>query len=223
MNKAQVPSPLDPVAVALTGASGMQYALRLLECLVRAEITVYVMVSKAARAVLSMELDLVLPSQTHQAQRFLSERFGARAGQLQVFGARSGLRPTASGSGAPRAMVVCPCTMGTLAAIAQGASDDLIARSADVVIKEQRRLILVPRETPFSVIHLRNMTTLAELGAVILAANPGFYHRPRNLSDIVDFIVARILDHLDVPHELVPRWGADSASRGAAGGPAPDA
>src|SRR4030095_5962559 len=113
-----------------------------------------------------------------------------------------------SGSGAPRAMVVCPCTMGTLAAIAQGASDDLIARSADVVIKEQRRLILVPRETPFSAIHLRNMLALAELGVVMLAANPGFYNRPRDVPDIVDFIVARILDHLNVPHELTPRWGS---------------
>jgi len=203
-------SPPNPVAVALTGASGMQYALRLLECLVRADIDLYVMVSKAARAVLSMELDVVLPNQAHQAGRFLSERFKARADQMQVFGAEEWTAPTASGSGVPGAMVVCPCTMGTLSSIAQGTSDDLIARSADVLIKEQRRLILVPRETPFSVIHLRNMTTLAELGVVILAANPGFYHRPHNISDIVDFIVARILDHLNVPHELIPRWGAKS-------------
>jgi 4-hydroxy-3-polyprenylbenzoate decarboxylase len=223
MKQTQAPPPLDPVAVALTGASGMQYALRLLECLVRADIDVYVMVSKAARAVLSWELDLVLPSQTYQAERFLSERFGARTGQLQVFGTEQWTAPTASGSGVPRAMVVCPCTMGTLSSIAQGSSDDLIARSADVVIKEQRRLILVPRETPFSVIHLRNMTMLAELGAVILAANPGFYHRPSGISDIVDFIVGRILDHLSVPHELIPRWGAESARNVKAGDAAPDA
>jgi len=201
--------PLNPVAVALTGASGMPYALRLLECLVRADIDLYVMASKAARAVLSWELDLVLPSQSHQAERFLSDRFGARAGQLRVFGAEEWTAPTASGSGAPGAMVVCPCTMGTLSSIAQGSSDDLIARSADVVIKERRRLILVPRETPFSAIHLRNMLALAELGVVVLAANPGFYNKPRDVSDIVDFIVARILDHLDVPHELMPRWGSD--------------
>jgi len=201
--------PLNPVAVALTGASGMQYSLRLLECLVRADTDLYVMVSKAARAVLSWELDLVLPSQARHAERFLSERFGARAGQLRVFGAEEWTAPTASGSGAPGAMVVCPCTMGTLSSIAHGSSDDLIARSADVVIKEHRRLILVPRETPFSAIHLRNMLTLAELGVVVLAANPGFYHRPRDVSDVVDFIVARILDHLNVPHELTPRWGSD--------------
>jgi 4-hydroxy-3-polyprenylbenzoate decarboxylase len=211
-----------PVAVALTGASGMQYALRLLECLIRADVDVYVMISKAARAVLSHELDLVLPSQTNRSQRFLVERFAARPGQLQVFGAEEWTAPTASGSGAPRAMVVCPCTMGTLSSIASGTSDDLITRSADVVIKERRRLVLVPRETPFSVIHLRNMTILAELGAVILAANPGFYHRPSSVSDVIDFIVARILDHLDVPHELVPRWGSGPSSPAGTEERAPD-
>jgi 4-hydroxy-3-polyprenylbenzoate decarboxylase len=199
---------MTPVAVAMTGASGMQYALRLLECLVAADIGIYVMVSKAARAVLAWEMDLPLPSRAQAAERILAERCGARAGQIQVFGAEEWTAPTASGSGAPQAMVVCPCSMGTLSAIAQGSSDNLIARSADVVIKEKRQLILVPRETPFSVIHLRNMTILAEVGAVILAANPGFYHRPRGVDDIVNFIVARILDHLRVKHELIPRWGA---------------
>jgi 4-hydroxy-3-polyprenylbenzoate decarboxylase len=215
--------PLNPVAVALTGASGMQYALRLLECLVRADVHVYVMVSKAARAVLSYELDLVLPSQAHLTERFLADRFGARAGQLRVFGAEEWTAPTASGTGAPQAMVVCPCTMGTLSAIAQGSSDDLIARSADVVIKEHRRLILMPRETPLSVIHLRNMTTLAELGAIILAANPGFYHRPRSVADLVDFIVARILDHLQVKHDLIERWGSEREAHSAAADGPPDA
>jgi flavin prenyltransferase len=200
---------MSPVAVALTGASGMQYALRLLECLVGADVDVYVMVSKAARAVLAWELDLVLPSQTHAAGRFLAERYDARDGQLTVFGAEEWTAPIASGSGAPQAMVVCPCSMGTLSAIALGSSDNLIARSADVMIKERRQLILVPRETPLSVIHLRNMTTLAEIGAVVLAANPGFYHRPRSVDDIVDFIVARILDHLRVPHDLALRWGSE--------------
>lgn len=186
----------------------MQYALRLLECLVQADIQLYVMVSKAARAVFALEMDLVLPAQTRHAARFFTERVGGRADQLRVFGAEEWTAPTASGSGAPRAMVVCPCTMGALASIAHGTSDDLIARSADVVIKEQRRLILVPREAPFSVIHLENMLALARLGVVILPPNPGFYHRPRNISDLVDFVVARILDHLDVPHELMSRWGA---------------
>jgi flavin prenyltransferase len=210
-----------PIAVALTGASGMQYALRLLECLVQADINLFVMVSKAARAVLSMELDFVLPSQTHNAAHFLIERLHARSDQLRMFGAEEWTAPTASGSGAPRAMVVCPCTMGTLASIAHGTSENLIARSADVVIKEQRRLIVVPRETPFSAIHLENMLSLARLGVVVLPPIPGFYHRPREISDLVDFIVARILDHLDVPHQLTPRWGmeepASSSSEGSAG------
>jgi flavin prenyltransferase len=198
---------ITPVAVALTGASGMQYALRLLECLIAAEIEVYVMVSKAARAVLAWETDIRIPNQSAGAKRMLSERFGARARQLQVFGAEEWTAPIASGTGVPAAMVVCPCSMGTLSAIAVGSSHNLITRSADVVIKERRRLIVVPRETPFSLIHLRNMATLSELGVVVLAANPGFYHRPRKVEDLVDFIVARILDHLAVPHELTQRWG----------------
>jgi len=205
--------PAGPISVALTGASGMQYALRLLECLIAADIDVYVMVSKAARAVLAWETDIRIPSQAAGAERMISKRFGARAGQVQVFGEEEWTAPIASGSGVPAAMVVCPCTMGTLSAIAVGSSDNLIARAADVVIKERRRLILVPRETPFSLIHLRNMTTLAELGAIVLAANPGFYHRPSSVEDIVDFIVARILDHLGVSHDLSARWGASSSAQ----------
>lgn len=209
----QTPAPpaTNPLAVALTGASGMPYALRLLECLVRADIGLYVMVSKAARSVLAWEMDIALPGKTQLARRYLCERLGARPEQLQVFGAEEWTAPTASGSGVPQAMVVCPCSMGTLSSIAHGSSANLITRSADVVIKEKRRLILVPRETPLSVIHLRNMTLLAELGAVILAANPGFYHRPKGITDLVDFVVARILDHLGVPHELIPRWGSAQA------------
>ncbi|MGB5235572.1 MAG: UbiX family flavin prenyltransferase, partial [Candidatus Macondimonas sp.] len=110
-----------------------------------------------------------------------------------------------------RAMVVCPCSMATLAALASGASRSLIERAADVTIKEQRRLILVPRETPFSAIHLENMLKLARLGALIVPANPGFYHRPACVADLVDFVVARILDLLDVPHTLLPRWGEPPA------------
>jgi flavin prenyltransferase len=103
--------------------------------------------------------------------------------------------------------VVCPCTMGTLAAIACGLSDNLIERAADVVLKEGRKLVLVPRETPFSALHLENMLKLARMGAVILPANPGFYHRPRTVEQVVDFVVARVLDQLDVAHTLLPRWG----------------
>lgn len=185
----------------------MQYGLRLLQCLLAAHLQVYVMVSKAARAVFAWELDVQLPGQTKAIASYFTHRFGAADGQVRVFGEQEWTAPVASGSGAPRAMVVCPCTMGTLSSIAVGSSHNLITRAADVVLKERRRLILVPRETPFSLIHLRNMTTLAQLGAVILAANPGFYHRPRSVDEIVDFIVARVLDQLDVAHDLTTRWG----------------
>jgi 4-hydroxy-3-polyprenylbenzoate decarboxylase len=137
----------------------------------------------------------------------LSERLGAKSGQLRVLGEEEWTAPVASGSGAPRQMVVCPCSMATLSAIANGASENLLERAADVVIKESGRLILVPRETPFSAIHLENMLTLARLGCVILPANPGFYHRPATLDELVDFIVARILDQLGITNDLISRWG----------------
>jgi len=197
----------NPITVALTGASGMQYGLRLLQCLLSTDTEVYLLVSKAARAVLAWEMDLQVPAGARAAADLFAQRCGARPGRLRVFAAEEWTAPIASGSGAPGAMVVCPCSMGTLAAIALGTSENLIARAADVVIKEQRQLILVPRETPFSAIHLRHMATLAELGAVILAACPGFYHRPRTVEDVIDFIVARILDHLRVPHDIPVRWG----------------
>jgi 4-hydroxy-3-polyprenylbenzoate decarboxylase len=158
------------------------------------------------------ELDLALPSGSGELARFLLEHLSCEAGELKVYGREEWFAPAASGSNPADAMVVCPCTMGTLAAIAQGLSDNLIERAADVIIKERRPLILVPRETPFSLIHLRNMTALAEAGATILPANPGFYHRPPSVEAIVDYVVARVLDHLGIPHRLLPRWGAGSAS-----------
>ncbi|MFN2308960.1 MAG: flavin prenyltransferase UbiX [Gammaproteobacteria bacterium] len=197
-----------PIALAITGASGAAYALRLLQCLIEAGEAVQLMVSEPGQIVIGMETDLALPGRSADMQRFLTEYFGAAPGQLRVFGQKEWTAPVASGSGAPRALVVCPCTMGTLAGIAAGTSDNLIERAADVVLKEGRKLILVPRETPFSAIHLENMLKLARLGAVLLAANPGFYHRPQSLDDLVDFVVARILDQLDIPHTLVTRWGA---------------
>ena len=118
-----------------------------------------------------------------------------------------GATTVASGSNPPDAMVICPCTMGTLAAVAAGFADNLIERAADVVLKERRTLVLVPRETPFSQVHLENMLKLARSGAVILPANPGFYHRPESVAQVVDFIVARVLDHLGIAHDLMPRWG----------------
>ncbi|MES9992074.1 MAG: flavin prenyltransferase UbiX [Candidatus Thiodiazotropha sp.] len=200
-----------PIAVAITGASGSAYALRLLETLLAAERDIYLMISQAGQIVLRMESDLDLPGQPAEMERLLSERFQAASGQLQVFGRQQWMAPVASGSNPPAAMVVCPCTTGTLAAIATGASNDLIERAADVVLKERRKLILVVRETPFSDIHLENMLKLSRMGAVIMPANPGFYHNPSTLDEIVDFMVARILDQLDIDHGLIPRWGATNS------------
>ncbi len=196
-----------PITLAWTGASGIQYGLRLLECLLAAGHPTYLLISDAARVVIKMETELRLPARAREVATALSERYGATPGQLRVFGNNEWTAPVASGSGAPRDMVVCPCTTGSLAAIATGVSDNLIERAADVVLKERGRLILVPRETPYSEIHLENMLRLARVGAVILPPNPGFYHRPERIEDLVDFVVGRILDHLEVPHSLIPRWG----------------
>ncbi|CAK0773847.1 Flavin prenyltransferase UbiX [Gammaproteobacteria bacterium] len=205
---------VGPIALAYTGASGAPYGLRLLECLLEAEQRVYLMVSPAARVVLAMETDLNLPEQSCEIEGILIRRYGVAAGRLRVFGHQEWSASLASGSNPPAAMVVCPCTMGTLAAIAVGSSDNLIERAADVCIKEGRRLILVPRESPFSVIHLENMLRLARLGVVILPPNPGFYHWPTSVADVVDFVVARVLDHLGIEHQLLVRWGEPRESGG---------
>ena len=197
----------QPIAVAITGASGSAYALRLLECLLAAGEAVYLMISQAGQIVLKMESDLELPAQPGEVERLLSERFDTAPGQLRVFGRQQWMAPVASGSNPPRAMVVCPCTTGTLSAIACGASNDLLERAADVVLKERKKLILVVRETPLSEIHLENMLKLSRMGATIMPANPGFYHRPDNVQQLVDFMVARILDQLELPHRLMVRWG----------------
>jgi 4-hydroxy-3-polyprenylbenzoate decarboxylase len=195
------------IAVAITGASGAQYGLRLVECLVRAGVRVYLLVSQAGQVVLKMEVDLDVPGRPAEAETFFTRHFGADPGQVRVFGRQQWTAPVASGTNPPDALVVCPCTTGTLASIAAGVSQDLIDRAADVVLKEGRRLILVVRETPFTSIHLENMLRLARAGAVIMPANPGFYFNPRGVEDLVDFMVARVLDHLGVAHELLRRWG----------------
>jgi len=194
-------------AVALTGASGMPYGVRLVETLLAADHRVWLLYSQVAQIVAQQEMDWKLPSRPAEVEAELSDRFGASEGQLRVFGREEWFAPPASGSNPPDAMVVCPCTMGTLASIAQGLSANLIERAADVVIKEGRKLVLVPRETPFSAIHLENMLKLARIGVCILPANPGFYTRPKSVQDLVDFVVARVLDQLDVAHTLAPRWG----------------
>lgn len=197
------------VALAFTGASGMPYGVRLLQCLLAADVRVYLLYSQAAQIVARQEMELVLPARARDAEELFAARFGSKPGQLRAFGREEWFAPVASGSNAPHAMAVCPCSMGTLAAIANGLSDNLIERAADVVLKEARKLVLVPRETPLSAIHLENMLRLTRAGAVVLPANPGFYHHPRSVDDIVDFVVARVLDQLDVPHQLVARWGAE--------------
>lgn len=198
-----------PIAVALTGASGAAYAMRLLEQLIAAGQSVQVMYSQAAQVVWRMETDVELPARAADAEVLLAEQLGAEPGQLRVFGRQQWTAPVASGSNPPQAMVVCPCTTGTLASIANGICDDLIDRAADVVLKEGRKLILVLRETPLSVVHLENMLRLARAGAVVMPANPGFYYRPETAAELVDFMVARILDHLGVQHELMRPWGED--------------
>lgn len=199
--------PLKTITLALSGASGMAYGLRLLECLLHADMRVNLLVSQAAHIVAKQELGVSLPARAIDLEKQLNGSMGTQEGQLRVYGREDWNAPVASGSNAADAMIVCPCSMGTLAAIAHGMSDNLIERAADVMLKENRKLILVPRETPFSVIHLENMLSLARIGAVILPANPGFYHLPQSIEGVIDFIVARILDQLGVPHELMARWG----------------
>ena len=199
------------ITVAITGASGVQYALRLIEMLVAAGYPISLLISKAAQMVIAVETDLALPAHQGKATALLSERFNAAPGQITLYGKEDWMSPVASGSGAPKSMVVCPCSTGTLSAIAQGGSDNLIERAADVVLKERNQLILVVRETPLSSIHLRNMLTLSDMGAVILPASPGFYHKPESIDDLVDFVVARILNQLGVPQVLLPGWGTESA------------
>ena len=196
------------ICLALTGASGMPYGLRLIECLLAAGCRVQLLYSQAAQVVARQEVDLELPTRPAEARAALLARYPAvDPEKLAVFGREEWFAPVASGSNPPDAMVVCPCSMGTLAAIAQGLADNLIERVADVVLKEGRKLILVPRETPLSAIHLENMLRLARAGAVMLPPSPGFYHHPQTVADVVDFVVARILDQLAVPHALLQRWG----------------
>ncbi len=199
----------QPIAIAITGASGSAYGLRLLELLLQNGRQVYLMISKAGEMVIPMETGMELPSETAQMEEVLVQRFNAMEGQLRLFGREEWTAPVASGSNPPAAMVVCPCTAGTLSAIATGASNNLIERAADVMLKEQRRLILVVRETPLSAIHLENMLKLARLGVVTMPASPGFYNRPQSLEQIVDFMVARVLDHLEIQHDLIQPWGED--------------
>ncbi len=195
------------ICLAFTGASGMPYGIRLLECLLDAGCRVQLLYSQVAQIVARQEMALELPARAAETQAFFRERYAALPGTLEVYGREEWFAPVASGSNPPDAMIVCPCTMGTLASIAQGLASNLIERAADVVLKEGRKLVLVPRETPFSAIHLENMLRLSRAGAVILPPSPGFYHHPKSVEELVDFVVARILDQVAVPHVLMQRWG----------------
>ncbi|PLK49343.1 flavin prenyltransferase UbiX [Uliginosibacterium sp. TH139] len=197
---------MKTITVALTGASGMPYGLRLIESLLVAGCRVQVVYTQAAQIVAKQEMDLQLGS-TRETEAMLRARFAAAEGQLVVYGREEWFAPIASGSNPPDAMVICPCTMGTLAAVAAGLSSNLIERAADVCLKEGRKLVIVPREAPFSTLHLENMLRLSRMGTVILPPNPGFYHHPQTLQDLVDFVVARILDQLGVAHHLMAKWG----------------
>lgn len=197
------------ITLAMTGASGAQYGLRLLQCLLAADCKVYLLLSTAAQVVIRTETDLDLPESIEDQQIFFNEILEVDEDQLQILAKDDWFSPVASGSSSPSSMVICPASGGTLSAIAYGASNNLIERAADVALKERRQLILVPREAPYSAIHLENMLKLTNLGAVILPASPGFYMQPQNINELIDFIVARILDQLGIEQDLMPRWGED--------------
>ncbi len=202
---------MKTITLGFTGASGLPYGLRLLESLLAAGCRVHLLYTQAAQIVARQELGETWPSRPSELAAQFRERFGVSdEAQLQVWGQQEWFAPMASGSNPGDGMVVCPCTMGALAAIAAGVSDNLLERAADVMIKEGRKLVIVPREAPFSVIHLENMLKLARLGVVILPPNTAFYHHPQNIGDLVDFVVARILDQLGVPHTLIRRWGDEA-------------
>lgn len=200
-----------PIVVALTGASGAAYGLRLVEVLLRAGRTVHFTLSPAAVQVLDTETDVRVKLAETEFDPAALLGPGAAAEldltklkyhQFRNFGAG-----IASGSFRTAGMAVCPCSMGTLAALAHGHSENLIHRAADVHLKERRKLVLVPRETPLGLVQLRNMVSVTEAGAVVLPAMPGFYNRPRELVDLIDFVVGRVCDQLGVPHDLHRRWG----------------
>ena len=196
------------ITLIMTGASGAQYGLRLLEELVKAQALISLLISRPAQIVINTETSFQVPPRASDAQDYFTELFKADPGQIKVYEREQWMAPIASGSGVADATVVCPCTTATLSSVAMGSSKNLIERALDVALKERKKVILVVRETPFSDIHLENMLKLSRMGVVIMPANPGFYHKPESLEDIVDFMVARILEHLDIKQDLVPMWGA---------------
>ncbi|MCC2607686.1 flavin prenyltransferase UbiX [Planctobacterium marinum] len=195
------------ITLAITGASGAPYSLKLLQCLVEANFQIHLLVSGAAKVVFATEEKLTLPGSPDKQSAFFIEYCQAKPEQIRCYGKEEWFSPVASGSAAPKTMIICPCSTSTLSSVATGASNTLIERAADVVIKEKGQLILLVREMPLSSIHLQNMLTLSNLGVTIMPAAPGFYHEPRSIDDLVDFVVARILDHVAIDNSLMQRWG----------------
>ncbi|GAB4165208.1 MAG: flavin prenyltransferase UbiX [Geothermobacteraceae bacterium] len=196
------------IVVAITGASGTAYGMRLIQQLDAVDKSVAVLVTDAGRKVLGLETTLLLPGDALGAGEMLARALNLKKAP-SVFALDDFMAPVASGTAAPKAMVVCPCSMGTLGRIAAGLSENLLERCADVVLKEGRKLVLVPRETPLNAIHLENMLRLNRAGAVILPAMPGFYRQPETVNDLVDFVVGKVLDQLGVEHKLFQRWGEE--------------
>lgn len=190
-----------PVVVAITGASGAPYAIALLRGLAAAAVPTWLIVSDHGLRLLDTEVGV---GSIDALRQCVGAREWDRA--IRVFDDRDRGALPASGSVRTGGMVICPCSMGTIAAVAHGTSRSLVERAADVTLKERRKLIVVPRETPYSAVHLENMLRLTTMGAVVLPASPGFYHRPATVDDLVRFVAGRILDHLDVDHALAPRW-----------------
>lgn len=198
------------IVLAITGASGSRYGTRLLEVLLRAGRTVHLVISPAAGEVFERELGQSIPLSPPQFDPKLllgTAANGLDLGRLHYHDVRNFQAGIASGSFLTSGMVVCPCSLGTVAAIAHGVGENLIHRAADVHLKERRKLVLVPRETPLGVIQLRNLLTVAEAGAVVLPAMPAFYTLPRTIDDMIDFVVGRVCDQLGVEHQLLRRWG----------------
>lgn len=199
---------MKQIVVAITGASGSIYGLRLTEELLRADCRVVLLLSKSGLDVLRYENGLEWEGSTAERRELMRDYFGG-SHHLQHYGMEDLFAPIASGSSAPDAVVVAPCSMGTAGRIAAGIGSNLLERTADVALKEGRELLLVPRETPFNVIHLENLLRLARAGARIVPAMPAFYHQPQKVEDLIDFVVGKVLDSLKIPHQLFQRWGED--------------
>ena len=200
----------NAITLAITGASGAPYAIRLLQVLAELSIPVYCLFSDTSKVVLKTEYDTEFPDKTEHLPLFFSEKFSLPLERMHFIDNNDWFSCIASGSAAPSSMVICPCSMGTLSAVATGASHSLLERAAAVAIKERHNLILVARESPVSAIHLQQMTDLAKLGVCILPASPSFYHSPQTIQDLIDSVVQRILNQLNIHTTLIKKWGTDA-------------